>query len=151
MQKNRKIRPEALRDFKELYYQAFGYGEGRDENAAEFFGVPASECKRWHDEGPHPTAHRYLQVHCKGYLPYNTHWKDCYIRQDGMVITPYGNCMPSDVMFFHRHKWATEQTRRQLVKYRAQVHELTSGTKIKVALHVADYLHRLMKELAGEQ
>ncbi len=151
MEKNRKIRPERLEDFKNLYYDAFGYGEGRDERAAEFFGVPASECKKWHDERPHPVAHRYLQVHCKGYLPYNTNWKECRIREDGMVMTPWGNCMPSDMAFLHRNKWSAEQTRRQLVKYREQLEELRSGTKMKMILHTADYLNRLVRELALDE
>lgn len=88
MEKNRKIRPEKLVDFRELYYDAFGAGDGKHERAAEFFGVPIAECQRWHDERPHPTAHRYLQVHCKGYLPYNTNWKECRIREDGILWVP---------------------------------------------------------------
>lgn len=145
-----RIKPEQLRDFRDLYYDAFGFGEGNHQRAAEFFGVPVAECKRWHDKKPHPTAHRYLQVHCKGYLPYNTQWKDCRIRPDGMVMTPYGNCMPSDMMFLHRHKWASEQTRQQLVKCRQQLEELRSGTKMKMVMHTADYLNRLVNELFSE-
>ncbi|WP_430455635.1 hypothetical protein [Rheinheimera sp.] len=147
MEKNRKIRPEKLVDFRELYYDAFGYGDGKHELASEFFGVPVAECQRWHDDRPHPTAHRYLQVHCKGYLPYNTNWKDCRIRADGMVITPFGNCMPSDMALLHRRKWSAEQTRLQLVKYRQQLADLQTGSKATMALHTLDYLNRLMKEL----
>lgn len=147
MEKNRKIRPEKLVDFRELYYDAFGFGDGRHERAAEFFGVPVAECQRWHDERPHPTAHRYLQVHCKGYLPYNTNWKECRIREDGMVMTPWGNCMPSDMAFLHRHKWSAEQTRQQLVKYRRELDEFRSGTKLKMILHTANYLSRLVSEV----
>ena len=151
MEKNRKIRPERLDDFKNLYYDSFGYGEGNHERAAEFFGVPVSECKKWHDEKPHPVAHRYLQVHCKGYLPYNTNWKECRIRPDGMVMTPFGNCMPSDMALLHRRKWSAEQTRQQLVRCREQLKELRSGTKMKMVLHTADYLNRLVRELALDE
>lgn len=151
MEKNRKIRPERLDDFRNLYYDAFGYGDGRDERAAEFFGVSVEECKQWHDVKPHPVAHRYLQVHCKGYLPYNTNWKDCRIRPDGMVMTPFGNCMPSDMALLHRRKWSAEQTRQQLVKCREQLKELRSGTKMKMVLHTADYLNRLVRELALDE
>lgn len=150
MEKNRKIRPERLDDFKNLYYDAFGYGEGNHERAAEFFGVPASECQKWHDERPHPVAHRYLQVHCKGYLPYNTNWKECRIRPDGMVMTPFGNCMPSDMALLHRRKWSAEQTRQQLVRCRQQLHDLRSGVKMKMLIHTADYLNRLLRELTEE-
>lgn len=151
MEKNRKIKPEKLVDFRELYYDAFGAGDGKHERAAEFFGVPIAECQRWHDDRPHPTAHRYLQVHCKGYLPYNTNWKECRIREDGMVMTPFGNCMPSDMALMHRRKWSAEKTRQQLVRCRQQLEDLRSGTKVKMLLHTADYLTRLVKELVTEE
>jgi len=149
--KARKIKPELLQDFKNLYYDAFGYGEGNHELASDFFGVSVEDCRYWFDYRPHPVAHRYLQVHCKGYLPYNTNWKDCHIRPDGMVITPFGNCMPSDMALLHRRKWSAEQTRLQLVKCREQLEQLRSGTKIKMVLHTADYLSRLVKELALDE
>jgi hypothetical protein len=150
MEKNRKLRPERLDDFKNLYYDAFGYGDGKHERASEFFGVPVSECKLWHDTKPHPVAHRYLQVHCKGYLPFNTNWKECRIMPDGMVMTPFGNCMPSDMALLHRRKWSAEQTRQQLVRCRQQLHDLRSGVKMKMLIHTADYLNRLLRELTEE-
>jgi hypothetical protein len=149
MEKNRKIRPEKLVDFRELYYDAFGYGDGKHERASEFFGVPVAECQRWHDERPHPTAHRYLQVHCKGYLPYNTNWKECYIRSDGMVITPFGNCMPSDMALLHRRKWSAEQTRIQLQKYKKQVEDMRSESKIKMLIHTVNYLNKLVSDFTA--
>jgi hypothetical protein len=150
MEKNRKIRPEKLVDFRELYYDAFGFGDSKHDRASEFFGVPVAECQRWHDERPHPTAHRYLQVHCKGYLPYNTNWKECYIRSDGMVITPLGNCMPSDMALFHRRKWSAEQTRKQLVEYRKRMENIKNKESIKMLVHTSNYLVKLVNQLVGE-
>lgn len=147
MKKNPRSRPEQLPDFRTLYRQAFGMNEENHQNAAYFFGVPVSECKAWYETTPHPVAHRYLSVHCKGYLPYNTHWSESYIDTDGSIVTPWGRCRPSDVAFFHRNKWANETTRMQLVKYREKLAELQSGTKMKMLIHTADYLNRLVKEL----
>ncbi len=149
MKKNPKTRAENLPDFRGLYIKAFGMDEHKHENAADFFGVSAAECETWYNGKPHPAAHRYLSVHCKGYLPYNTHWSDCYINLDGMVITPWGNCRPSDIAFFHRNKWANENTRHQLAKCREKLSELQTGAKMKMLLHTADYLNRLVKDLTS--
>jgi hypothetical protein len=146
IKKSRSI-PELLPDFRSLYVNAFGMDEENHKKASVFFGTTASECESWFNDKPHPVAHRYLSVHCKGYLPYNTNWSDCYIDKDGTVVTPWGNCRPSDLAFLHRHKWSAEQTRIQLAKCRQKLAEIQSGTKIKMIIHTTDYLNRLIKEL----
>lgn len=150
MKPNPKIKAEKLTNFKSLYESSFGMDDGKHERASYFFGVPESECRSWYENHPHPTAHRYLQVHSKGYLPYNTNWKECYIREDGMVVTPWGNCMPSEMAFLHRNKWSSEQTRLQLVKLREQLKAYQDGTKIKILTHTAEYLLRQIKELSEQ-
>jgi hypothetical protein len=151
MKKNKRLKAERLPDFKTLYLRAFGMHETKHVLASEFFGVSPDICKSWFDSLPHPTAHRYLCVHCKGYLPYNTHWADCYIDEDGSVVTPWGLCRPSDLAFHHRNKWAAEATRRQLARYREKLAEYQTGTKMKMLLHTADYLNRLVKELTTSE
>ena len=151
MKKKPRSRPEQLPDFKNLYHKAFGMHDEKHREAAYFFGVPESECKAWYEKTPHPTAHRYLSVHCKGYLPYNTHWADSYIDFDGSIVTPWGLCKPSDLAFFQRNKWSNEATRLQLVRYREKLAELQSGTKMKMLIHTADYLNRLVKELTSPE
>jgi len=151
MKKNKRLRTERLPEFKSLYLRAFGMGQTKHVLASEFFGVSPEVCKNWFETFPHPTAHRYLCVHCKGYLPYNTHWADCYIDDHGSVVTPWGLCRPSDLAFHHRNKWASEATRRQLVLYREKLAEYQSGLKMKMLVHTADYLNRLVKELTSNE
>lgn len=142
-----RIKDEKLTPFRSMYQSAFGMDDDSHERASYFFGVPASECRAWYEHHPHPTAHRYLQVHHKGYLPYNNNWKECYIRDDGMVVTPWGNCSPSEMAFLHRNKWSAEQTRRQLVILREKLKQYEDGTKIKMLTYTAEYLLRQIKDL----
>lgn len=150
MQNVRPVVPERLMDFRNIYLDAFGMDEHKHDRASYFFGVPAEECQRWYEGHPHPTAHRYLQVHAKGYLPYNTNWKDCYIRLDGMIVTPYGNCSPSEIAFLHRNKWASEQTRMQLKRAKDTIEKYKSDPNRKMIEHTVSYLYRLIIEPKGD-
>jgi len=138
---------EPLTDFQELYHQAFGYNYDKHERASKFFGVCPRTCRRWYDGEPHVTAHRYLQVHCKGYLPYHPAWRDMYIDSEGWLNTPHGRCTSGDVALLWRYKWSMQNSSLQLRKLKHDLNEIKSGTKMKMLVHTIDYLNRLVSEL----
>ena len=141
---------EPLTTFQDLYLQAFGRDFLKHERASKFFGVTERTCRRWFDGEPHPTAHRYLQVHCKGYLPYNPAWRDMYIDSQGILQTPYGSCSAGDVSLLWRFKWSAAQSQRQVTELKSKVEAMQSDSKMKMLIHTADYLNRLVKELTGQ-
>ncbi|KOO56931.1 hypothetical protein WH43_17595 [Rheinheimera sp. KL1] len=140
---------EPLTAFQELYHQAFGYNYDKHERASKFFGVCERTCRRWYDGEPHATAHRYLQVHCKGYLPYHPAWRDMYIDSEGWLNTPHGRCTSGDVALLWRFKWSAAQSQRQISDLKKKVAAMQSESKMKMLLHTADYLNRLVNEITG--
>jgi hypothetical protein len=138
---------EPLTAFQELYHQAFGYNYDKHERASKFFGVCERTCRRWYDGEPHATAHRYLQVHCKGYLPYHPAWRDMYIDSEGWLNTPHGRCTSGDVAMIWRYKWSMQHSSRQLQAARSELQELKSGSTLKMIYHTVDYLNRLVSKI----
>lgn len=146
-----KPKAEKLNDFQELYKQAFGLDYDKHARASKFFGVDQRTCRRWFDSGEsHPSAHRLLQVHCSGYLPYSNGWQNMTIDETGTLHTPYGSCTAGDIALLWRFKWSAEQSRRQLLELKKKVSDIQSDSKTKMLIHTADYLNRLVKEITGQ-
>ena len=143
---------EQIPTFQIMYDHAFGIWEKKHKLAAEFFGVSEQTCRRWYlTNQPHEIAKRYLFVHYKGYLPFATGWKDCTIDSEGVLHTPWGSCLSSDVAFVWRYKWSAEQSARQVKTLRNKLDEITSGTKYQLLLHTADYLNRLVQDFSSKK
>lgn len=101
------------------------------------------------DRETHATAHRYLQVHCKGDLPYHPDWRDMYIDSEGWLNTPHGRCASGDVALLWRFKWSAAQSHRKAAELKSKVDAMQTEAKIKMLLHTAEYLNRLVKEISG--
>lgn len=145
----RKIK-EKLGDFCVMYRDAFGMDDQKHERAAEFFGVPADTCKAWYDETPLVTAHRLLQVHHAGYLPFaNGAWSQYRIDADGVLHTPFGSCTSGDIAMLWRYKWSGAAANRSLQAAKAQIREMQSTEKMQQLLSTAASLNQLLMELTG--
>ncbi|WP_337843483.1 hypothetical protein [Rheinheimera sp.] len=146
-----KRKSEPLENFQTLYRDAFGMDGQKHDRASKFFGVTPQTCRRWYEQNaPHPTAHRYLHVHCAGYLPLMKGWSTMRIDQDGSLVTPWGNCSPGDVAMIWRYKWASANATRQLQAARQKIEDMQSDAKLKMIKHTTDYLNRLVHEFSGQ-
>ena len=140
---------ERLPSFSQMYLDSFGFWEKRHKVASEFFGVSEQTCKRWYDANNAPiTAHRYLTVHHRGYLPLIGGWVSCSIDAKGVLHTPHGSCTVGDLAMLWRYKWTAEQSSKQLQVARQKLQDITNGAKYKMLLHTADYLNRLVQDFS---
>jgi len=148
---NMLLKKEVLPEFSDLYIACFGIWPSKHKFAADFFGVSDQTARRWYETNNPPlVAHRYLAVHYRGYLPLHSGWRHFRIDSEGKLHTPHGICTPGDIAMLWRYKWSAEQNARQYQQAKKKLDDLRSGTKIKMLIHTADYLNRLIKEIMQE-
>lgn len=71
-----------------------------------------------------------------------------YIDSEGWLNTPHGRCTSGDVALLWRFKWSAAQSQRKATELKAKIESMQSDSKMKMLIHTADYLNRLVKEIS---